>query len=139
VNRNERRKRLSIARKRASWEWIERSVTDEDRANHTLCRDIRRAFLNDFYSVQIYEVATGIGEVLHLIIRPQDGSALSQPSWGELQRIKNELVGHESCAIQFYPRESHLRDSANLYHLWVLPVDVELPFGLHREQGVRNI
>jgi hypothetical protein len=139
VNRNERRTRLSIARKRASWEWIERPITDEDRANHPASRDIRRAFLNDFFSVQVYEVETDIGEVLHLIIRPQDGNALSQPSWAELQRIKNELIGHESCAIQFYPRESHLRDSANLYHLWVLPVNVELPFGLHREQGLRNI
>lgn len=40
--------------------------------------------------------------------------------WRDLQAIKNELVGPEHEAIELYPAESRLVDTANQYHLWVL-------------------
>jgi hypothetical protein len=52
-------------------------------------------------------------------------------TWDELQRIKNELLGKESTAIEFFPSEYHLVNQANLRHLWVLPTEFALPFGLH--------
>lgn len=50
--------------------------------------------------------------------------------WRDLQRIKNELVGPEHEAVELYPAEERLVDSANQYHLWVL-ADRErrFPFG----------
>jgi hypothetical protein len=50
--------------------------------------------------------------------------------WRDLQRIKNDLIGEENEAVELYPAESRLCDSANQYHLWVL-ADPELrfPFG----------
>jgi hypothetical protein len=51
--------------------------------------------------------------------------------WGELQRIKNELVGPEHQGVEFYPPESLLQDGENSFHLWVFKsVDARLPFGL---------
>ncbi len=41
--------------------------------------------------------------------------------WRDLQEIKNMLAGPEREAVEIYPPESELVDTANQYHLWVLP------------------
>jgi hypothetical protein len=38
--------------------------------------------------------------------------------WRDLQRIKNELIGPEYDAVELFPAESRLVDTANQYHLW---------------------
>jgi hypothetical protein len=40
-------------------------------------------------------------------------------SWRVLQDIKNEIVGESRYAIEVYPPEAEVTDTANLYHLWV--------------------
>lgn len=49
--------------------------------------------------------------------------------WRVLQRVKNELAGPEAEAVELYPRESRLVDTANSYWLWVAPAGVEFSFG----------
>jgi len=93
---------------------------------------IRHAWVNAKYSVQEYLATCAWGEVTLLMIRRHDGAPITQ--WYELQRIKNEIAGPHRTAVQVFPRQSELRDSANLYHLWVLPIDIPLPFGLHRPE-----
>jgi hypothetical protein len=39
--------------------------------------------------------------------------------WRDLQAIKNQLCGDEAEAIQLFPAESRVVDTANQYHLWV--------------------
>ena len=51
-----------------------------------------------------------------------------EPSWAELQRIKNELIGLERQAVQVYPRQSELVDQADMYHLWLYDEGDECPF-----------
>ena len=41
----------------------------------------------------------------------------------------NELVGEDREAIEIYPNEDRLVDTANQYHLFVFPKDYKLPFG----------
>tara|TARA_R100000742_G_C4278146_1_gene100661 strand:+ start:625 stop:1137 length:513 start_codon:yes stop_codon:yes gene_type:complete len=54
--------------------------------------------------------------------------------WRDLQEIKNELCGKEREALEIYPSEHRLVDTANQYHLWVIPKDTQIPFGFtHRE------
>jgi hypothetical protein len=65
---------------------------------------------------------------MHIVIRRHDGAPVH--SWTDFQRIKNELYGKERQAIEVYPPESELVDARNLYHLWVLPEGVTLPFTL---------
>ncbi len=55
-----------------------------------------------------------------------------EPSWSELQRIKNELVGPERQAVQVYPRHSDLVDQADMYHLWLYDEDDDCPFNFTR-------
>lgn len=70
------------------------------------------------------DLQTEWGKVTHVTI-----TAHEQPNWAEKQRIKNELFGKESLAIEVFPRESELVDKANMYHLWVLH-EKNLPFGI---------
>lgn len=46
----------------------------------------------------------------------------SQPiySWYDLQRLKNEIFGEETMAIQAFPPQGDLVDDANIYWLWAL-------------------
>ncbi len=40
-------------------------------------------------------------------------------SWRTLQDIKNSIVGEDAVAVEIYPRESDVTDTANIYHLCV--------------------
>jgi hypothetical protein len=100
-------------------------------------RGLKKFVANDRFSVQIYEHQTRWGEVLQLLIRPNNGKPVR--SWTEFQRIKNELVGSDRLAIEVFPPDSELVDEVNCYHLWVLPQGFELPFGLHHFDWANGI
>lgn len=55
--------------------------------------------------------------IVHLSIHDHKRSATHD--WRDLQRIKNEVCGPECEAVEIYPPESCLVDTANEYHLWV--------------------
>ncbi len=85
-------------------------------------------YLNNRYSVQISDVTTVGGEIVHLWIRRHDGAPTR--SWADFQRIKNEVVSPDRTAVEVFPAVDELVDSANMYHLWVLPAGFRLPFAL---------
>jgi hypothetical protein len=85
--------------------------------------------VNDLYSVQEYAVESAWGEVRHFAIRRHDGD--KDIPWADKQRIKNDLAGSERIALEVFPAEAELVDEANLYHLWILPPGMSLPFSLH--------
>ncbi|WP_449222432.1 DUF7694 domain-containing protein [Acidimangrovimonas pyrenivorans] len=60
-----------------------------------------------------------------------------RPTWKEAQAIKNELAGADATALEVYPPQAEVIDSADTYHLWVLPPGVQLSFSLSdaREAG----
>ena len=51
--------------------------------------------------------------------------------WPTLQRIKNTILpdGDKRYAIEIFPPESRLVDTANQYWLWVFPVDFDIGIG----------
>jgi hypothetical protein len=71
------------------------------------------------------------GACVHLTIRSVDGEA--RHDWRDFQRIKNELAGPEAEAVELFPAESRLVDTANHYHLWVFP-DFRFPFGMQKRE-----
>lgn len=85
-------------------------------------------YVNNRYSVQASTVATEIGEVLHLWIRRHDGEM--PRAWSDLQRIKNAIAGESCTAVEVFPPQSELVDSANMAHLWVYPPGWVMPFRL---------
>lgn len=52
----------------------------------------------------------------HLTVRRRDGSP--NIPWSDLQRIKDELIGEESEAVELYPAQSRLLDLEHRRHLW---------------------
>jgi hypothetical protein len=139
-NRQQRRAAISESRHRKSWDWQELPIDDALLTRFPALRRIARALRNDFWIVQVFFFSSELGGMTHLAVRsvaetrPGSGSGL-EPSWQDLQRIKNELCGEDAEAVQVYPRQSDVTDQANMYHLFVIPQKWPLPFGLHRENG----
>lgn len=57
--------------------------------------------------------------------------------WRDLQRIKNDLIGPEHEAMELYPAESRVVDTANQIHLWVL-ADPTIKFPVGFTHGIRH-
>lgn len=78
-------------------------------------------WMNNRYTVLVRRAPDDpiFGPVVHLSIRRNDRGAARD--WRDFQRIKNELVGPETEAIEFFPAESRLVDAANQFHLWAFP------------------
>lgn len=85
-------------------------------------------FLNDKYQVTVRRFQCDFGDMAHLSIKRRDREPIRD--WREMQAIKNELVGPEFEAVELYPAESRLVDTANQYHLWaLLTPGLRFPFG----------
>jgi hypothetical protein len=94
-------------------------------------------WLNDEYQVNIDKNPThGFGPHItlwHVSIKRRDKDVIHD--WRDLQAIKNMLCGEDIEAIELYPAESRLVDTANQFHLWAFMLDAKtgqkprLPFG----------
>lgn len=69
------------------------------------------------YIVEKHIITNSCEFECRLAIKRSDKTAIR--SWRILQDIKNSIVGDESVAVEVYPRESEVTDTANMYHLWV--------------------
>jgi hypothetical protein len=67
-------------------------------------------------------------ELVHISYHYRDRRPLRD--WRVGQRVKNQLVGEDWEAVELYPRESRVVDTANESHLWCVPFD--LPFGFQK-------
>ncbi len=92
-----------------------------------------QCFKNSRYTVLIRNEKTQQGDLVHLSIKRNDKNPMHD--WRDLQRIKNEILGDEEEAMELYPAESRLVDTANQYHLWCF-VGQPAPFGYKSERCV---
>jgi hypothetical protein len=84
-------------------------------------------FRNSRYQVNVTPFRHPVfGVVAELSIKTLDKAA--HHDWRDFQRLKNELVGPEFDAIEIYPAESRLVDTANQYYLWAFR-DWKVPLG----------
>ena len=86
-------------------------------------------------------IRTKFGNVEHVTItRRMPGAPIftnngsGELMWAEKQQIKNELFGENRQAIEVYPAEDRLVNSADVYHLWVFDKKFRLPFGIHPKE-----
>ncbi len=69
-------------------------------------------------------------DIFHVSIKRRDRKPIGIEHFRDFQRIKNELIGEENEAVELYPAESRLADSANQYHLWIIAdPNWRFPFG----------
>jgi len=126
---------ISVNAKKAwsidEWIWTAADRTEQvellgDDAPHAIyvCRD---------YQASIFTVddpGGGWPAMWHLSIKRKDREPIDEDRWRILQRIKNTLVGPEHEAVELYPAESRLVDTANQWHLWVFQKpQQQWPFG----------
>ena len=72
----------------------------------------------------------GWPKMWHLSIKRRDRGPIDENRWRILQQIKNTLVGEENEAVEMYPAESRLVDTANQWHLYCFADPKERwPFG----------
>jgi len=98
-------------------------------------RDIRRVYANDLYAVLERPMMTAWGYVVHLAIRTASNL---EPPWRDKQRIKDELFGPFYTAVEVMPPADEVIDQADMYHLWILPCEMSLPFSLFDRRHERT-
>ena len=64
----------------------------------------------------------------YVMIGIKDHERTARHDWRDFQRIKNELVGEQYDAVEVYPAEDKLVDTANQYYMFAF-LDLRLPFG----------
>lgn len=75
-------------------------------------------FKNSMYVVQSFPMKMSPWGMFKKVgVRRNDAQPIR--SWNDMQRIKNEIFGEESFAIEFYPKESLKVDDANMYWFFV--------------------
>lgn len=80
-----------------------------------------RAFRNNRYTVMIFDnTMTTKGIAIRVLIQQLDNKPIAG-HWREIQNIKNEIFGPETVGIEYYPAESNLLDTHNIYWLWIFP------------------
>lgn len=84
-------------------------------------------WMNDLYVVHVTRGDSG--DVAHLGVRRTDRGV--EFPWRDLQRIKTQLAGAETEAVELFPAESRLVDTANHRWLWCLPPGERLPVGFN--------
>jgi len=105
-----------------------------------IIRDLRQdeVWANDEFTVTVTKDYPNGFElnVTELSIKRNDKEPIMD--WRKLQQIKNALVGKECDAIQIFPAESRLVDTANQYWLFVFTdPTVRVPLGF-TERHVSN-
>jgi len=96
-------------------------------------------WLNEIYQVAAIRQDHPIyGKIMQINIRRRDGNVIMR-DWRHFQEIKNQLAGPECEAMELYPAESRLIDTANKYHLWcILDPELRIPIGWHEGRNVTN-
>ncbi|SLK16651.1 MULTISPECIES: DUF7694 domain-containing protein [unclassified Paenibacillus] len=109
--------------------WVGKPSPKSMRVGNGWFAEMNRAYSSKDgkYAVMTREVETDWGTVTHACIRNIEGTDIC---WSEKQRIKDELLGVERTAIEVFPKRSEVVDEANMYHLWVLPVQMQMPFSI---------
>lgn len=128
MNRTEKRRAIRELHNKVILGWVEHPSPKQLGQGTGWFGELNRVYRqgND-YVVMVRNVETAWGIVQHACIR--NAESIDIP-WAEKQRIKNEIFGRESQAIEVFPKESQLVDEVNMYHIWVIPDEMKLPFGL---------
>ena len=117
------------ATKRKSKAAVAASLNDEVWLNDRYQASVRRRTGEGWFD-ETEECYNGFpeqnGEVVWLSIKRIDKEPIHD--WRDLQRIKNDICGPESNAMEIYPAESRLMDTSNQYHLFAFQNPIPIGF-----------
>ena len=80
--------------------------------------DLEAAYAwGDYLIYKCFQFVPRTGQLIErLIIERRDREPIA--SWGDLQTIKDLVLGRDRVAVQVFPKSSEVVDQGNLYHLW---------------------
>lgn len=90
-------------------------------------------------------IRTSWGKVEHVTITRRDpklpanivtNNGTGELTWAEKQQIKDELFGADRVAIEVFPAEDRMVNTADVYHLWVFDKHFKIPFGIHPKEYI---
>jgi hypothetical protein len=73
------------------------------------------------YNVQVLETNAPWGPARHMTVERVDGR--DGIPWDVLQQLKDEYLGPDACAVEFYPPAGQVVNEINRRHLWEVPAD----------------
>lgn len=124
MNRQMRRASLAEGRRLQKKDWNNfQDVTQEAIDKHRMLGGNPNfkpgaVYQNNKYIVQTFLSVERKGKYYtKVMVRRSDSAPIY--SWNDLYRIKNEIFGEETEAIQFMPPLSELTDVANLYWFYI--------------------
>jgi hypothetical protein len=83
-----------------------------------------RAYRNNRFTVMVYDnCPTTNGPAIQVLIQNHTNTPIVN-HWREIQRIKNEIFGAEVMAIEYFPAQSELVDTHNIYWIFIFPEGV---------------
>lgn len=91
----------------------------------SICRTIEAIYTDGEFIVEVHSTENPVPFKCRLMIKRCDKAPIR--SWRQLQDTKNEIAGVDASAIEIYPPESEVTDTANIYHLWVLADGYSVP------------
>lgn len=91
-------------------------------------------WMSNKYIVAVRRTEEEPYHVVELSIRRTDRGYARD--WRDFQRIKNQLAGPEAEAIELFPAQSRLYDTANQYWLWCFPPGEMVQVGFAAEDMV---
>ncbi len=90
-----------------------------------------RAFANNKFMITINDNApTTKGVATRVMVQKFNDTPILN-HWSEMQRIKNEIFGKETVAVEYYPKESELVNEKNIYWMWIFNNN-ELPIPINQ-------
>lgn len=114
-------------------EWtpfVQITITAEMKSKNPLLAKAYAMYQNSRYNVIMFSQATELGAFMQCDIRAHLSER--EPTWHEMQRIKNELFSPNAIAFEVFPAEAIAwRANNNVRVMWVAPTNFELKFGLH--------
>ena len=102
---------------------------------------LRKVFNQEVWENSLYVVAVNRNmneefgaEITEIAITRRDKDAIHD--WRHFQQIKNDIAGKDCEAIEIYPNEKRLMDTANTYWLYAFPKDYIVPFGFMTSRNI---
>jgi len=106
-------------------------ISDDEVADMMADARIGDVFMNDTYTVIVRDAEIFVKdfpEMIWISIKRNDRQPIHD--WRDLQDIKNIFAGEENEAVELYPANTRVVDTANQYHIWAFKsTKAVFPFG----------
>jgi hypothetical protein len=95
----------------------------------------RQMWASKTYIVLLFDEAHGVQRLSINRTTRRNGQWRDNITWGELQDIKRDVGFGGWYAVEVYPRDIDIVNVANMRHLWLLPVPLQVGWVNDGEDG----